>query len=55
MRRWFVLGLRTVVLLLVVFSLAEIQMVRTSEKLTVIYLLDQSVSIPRGQRRAMVE
>jgi uncharacterized membrane protein len=54
-RRWFVLGLRTVVLLLVVFALAEVQMVKTSEKMTVIYLLDQSVSIPEAQRRLMVD
>jgi uncharacterized membrane protein len=54
-RRWFVLGLRTAVLLLVVFALAEIQMVRTSEKMTVVYLLDQSVSIPEELRRLMVD
>ena len=39
----------------VILSLAEMQNVRTSEKLTVIYLLDQSVSIPEAQRRAMVD
>ncbi len=54
-RRWFVLGLRTAVLTLIVLSLAEIRLVRTSEKLTVIYLLDESVSIPEEQRRAMVD
>lgn len=54
-RRWFVLVLRTAVLSLIVFALAEIQMVRTSEKLAVVYLLDQSVSIPEPQRRAMVD
>ena len=54
-RRWFVLALRTLVVLLIVFALAEIQMVRTSQKLAVIYLLDQSVSIPEEQRRAMAD
>ncbi|HEY2883334.1 MAG TPA: vWA domain-containing protein, partial [Pirellulales bacterium] len=54
-RRWFVLGFRTAVMLLLIAALAEMQMVRTSEKLTVIYLLDQSISIPQAQRRAMVE
>src|SRR5215471_18581686 len=54
-RRWFVLGLRTAVLMLLVLSLAETKFVRTSDKMTVIYLLDQSVSIPEAQRRAMVD
>ena len=54
-RRWFVLALRTLVVMLIVFALAEIQMVRTSQKLAVIYLLDQSVSIPEEQRRAMAD
>ncbi len=54
-RRWFVLALRTAVLTLIVLSLAEIRLVKTSEKLTVIYVLDESVSIPEEQRRAMVD
>lgn len=54
-RRWFVLAIRTAVLVLLVLALAETQMVRTSQKLAVIYLLDQSVSIPEPQRRAMAD
>jgi hypothetical protein len=36
-----------------VLALAEIQLLWTSERLAVIYLLDQSLSIPEEQRRAM--
>src|SRR5262249_5877688 len=54
-RLWFVLALRTGVLVLLVLALAEMQMVRTSQKLAVIYVLDQSVSIPDEQRRAMAD
>ena len=54
-RRLTVIGLRTLVLLLLIAALAEIQTVRISDRLTVIYLLDQSASIPEGQRRTMVE
>jgi len=47
--------LRTLVLLGLILALAEIQMVRSSDRLTVFYLLDQSLSIPEEQRRAMVD
>ncbi len=54
-RRLVVLGLRTLVCVLLVFALADMQKLRRSERLTVIYLLDQSLSIPAEQRQAMVE
>jgi uncharacterized membrane protein/Mg-chelatase subunit ChlD len=54
-RRLLVIGLRTVVLTTIILALAGIQMVRISDRLTVIYLLDQSLSIPAEQRRAMIE
>jgi uncharacterized membrane protein/Mg-chelatase subunit ChlD len=53
-RRLFALALRTIVLLLIVAALAEMQYQRTSDRLTVIYLLDQSLSIPEGRRLAMI-
>ncbi|MDX1963760.1 MAG: VWA domain-containing protein [Pirellulales bacterium] len=53
-RKWLALGLRTLVLLAVILSLAEIRFHRTSEKLTVVYLLDQSLSIPDDTRRLMI-
>ena len=52
-RKWVVLLLRSAVFVLIVLSLAEIQWVRTNDKLTVIYLLDQSLSIPPERRQAM--
>ena len=54
-RRLIALGLRTLVLVLFILALAEAQRQQTSEKLTVIYLLDQSSSIPIEQRYAMLE
>ncbi len=55
MRRWLALGLRTVVMALVILALAETQLVRTHDRLTVIYLLDQSLSVPDAQRQEMVD
>ena len=54
-RRITSLGLRSLVLLLFILALAETQIVRTNDRLTVIYLLDQSESIPGPRREAMVE
>ena len=54
--RWLVATLfRTVVVLLIVLALAEIQLLQTTDKVTVIYLLDQSESIPLVKRQAMLE
>ncbi|MFB3104847.1 MAG: VWA domain-containing protein, partial [Pseudomonadales bacterium] len=53
-RRFCALTLRTVVLLLIVGSLAEIQYRRINDRLTVIYVLDQSESIPKSQRDTML-
>ena len=53
-RRFFALTLRTMVLLLIVGSLAEIQYRRINDRLTVIYVLDQSESIPKSQRDTML-
>lgn len=54
-RRWAAMLLRTVVLVALICALAEIQFKRVSDRLTVIYVLDQSISVPEPQRRAMVE
>lgn len=54
-RRWFALGLRSFVLTLLVLALAEVQLVKVSDKVTVIYALDQSDSIPASKRRAMLD
>ena len=47
--------LRTIVFTLLVLALANTQLRRSSETMTVIYLLDQSASIPQAQREAMIE
>ncbi len=54
-RRWAAILFRTVVLTAVILALAEIQLKRTSDRLTVLYVLDVSESIPREQRQAMVK
>ena len=53
-RRWIALALRTAVVALIVFALAEVQLRQTSDKVTVIYVLDQSQSIPLAKRQAML-
>ncbi len=54
-RRLFALAFRTLVFGLIVLALAEVQTLRTSDKVTVTYLLDQSESIPMAQRQAMLD
>ncbi len=53
-RRWIALALRSAVVATVVFALAEVQLRKTSQKVTVMYLLDQSQSIPLAKRHAML-
>lgn len=55
LRRGLALLLRSAVFVGLVLALAEIQWVRTSNDLTVYFLLDQSRSIPEVQRRAMAD
>ncbi|EAQ81151.1 VWA domain-containing protein [Blastopirellula marina] len=47
--------LRVFILLLLIAALAETQTLQRHDRMTVIYLLDQSQSIPSDQRQAMVE
>ena len=54
-RRLIALTLRSVVFTVIVLALADVQYQRRSDKLSVIYLLDQSLSIPIEQRQAMVK
>ncbi|MCA9169176.1 MAG: VWA domain-containing protein [Planctomycetales bacterium] len=54
-RRLFALAFRSLVLIAIVMALAEFQYLRRSDRVTVIYLLDQSASIPQAQREAMVQ
>lgn len=53
-RQWIAIGCRSLVTLLVILALAGIQWVWVSEDVTVIYLLDQSDSIPSAKRQLML-
>ncbi|MEW4561227.1 VWA domain-containing protein [Bremerella sp. JC770] len=54
--RWAVAnGLRSLLCLLVVLTLAEIELVRTNDRLTVIYLVDRSLSIPPERLEDVVD
>lgn len=48
-RRWVALALRSVLVLLVVGALAEVQLVRSSDRLAVLYVVDRSASMPVDQ------
>src|SRR5436305_1359646 len=54
-RRIFALLFRTGVFTLLVLALAGVQLQKISDRVTVIYLLDQSESIPKRVREAMLE
>lgn len=54
-RRIFALLLRTAVLVLMTLALAGVQLQRVSDRVTVLYLLDQSESIPKLTREAMLQ
>ncbi len=53
-RRLVAIVLRSLVMALLICALAEMQYQRVSDRLTVIYLLDQSQSIPESRRAAMI-
>ncbi|TWT52609.1 von Willebrand factor type A domain protein [Rubripirellula amarantea] len=55
LRRVLALGFRTVVWTAIVMALAGVQLVRTSDRVTVMFLLDQSESIPQVKRQAMLD
>ena len=52
-RRWFALMLRSVVMTLVILALAQAQLVRHSDKLTVMFVLDHSLSVPNEPSELM--
>lgn len=54
-RRISALSLRSVLLVLIILAIAGVQWVWISNKTTVVYLLDQSDSIPAAQRDAMLK
>ena len=54
-RRWTALTLRSLVALGIILALADVQYRRRNDQLTVVYLLDQSLSIPQATRQAMLQ
>ncbi|MEM9659580.1 MAG: vWA domain-containing protein, partial [Planctomycetota bacterium] len=54
-RRLFALFFRSLVVAIIVFALADVQYQRRTDELTVVYVLDQSLSIPVEKRRAMID
>lgn len=54
-RRLTAIGLRSIVFALLVFALADIQYRKKNDSMTVLYLLDQSMSIPEDHRTLMKE
>lgn len=54
-RACWITALRSLVLLCMVLAIAEVQMVQTTGRVAVLYLLDQSQSIPAPQRQAMLD
>jgi len=53
-RRALALALRTLVATAIILALADVQFRRESDRLTVVYLLDQSLSVPAESRAAML-
>jgi Mg-chelatase subunit ChlD len=51
-RRLTAIALRTSVVVLLILALAEVQMVRISDRMTVLYLVDESLSVPEDRRLA---
>jgi uncharacterized membrane protein/Mg-chelatase subunit ChlD len=54
-RRAFALLFRSAVWVAIVFAIAGVQLVWVSDRVTVMYLLDQSESIPRAKRQVMLD
>ncbi|MEM1070792.1 MAG: VWA domain-containing protein [Planctomycetota bacterium] len=54
-RRWIAILFRSTVWTAIVFALAGVQLVWVSDRVTVMYLLDQSESIPQAKRQVMLE
>jgi von Willebrand factor type A domain len=55
LRRALAIGFRTAVIALIVLALAEVQTVRRSERLTTMFLVDASNSVPRDQQKASLD
>src|SRR5262249_28908134 len=54
-RRLLAILFRTVVITLIVLALADVQAVRRTDRLTTMFLIDASNSVPKEQQRAALE
>ena len=54
-RRALAIGIRAAVITLIVLALAEVQTVRRSDRLTTMFLVDASNSVPRDQQKASLD
>jgi len=54
-RRYTALTLRSLLVLLVVAALAEVQWVRSSDRMAVLYLVDRSLSVPADRADAAID
>jgi len=54
-RRWFAIAFRTAVVIAVVMAIAGLQIVWQTDRVTVLYLLDQSESVPEEKRAQMLD
>src|SRR5262249_39796129 len=54
-RRFLAIMFRTVVITLIVLSLADVQAVRRTDRLTTMFLIDASNSVPKEQQKAALD
>lgn len=54
-RKWMAIGFRAAVVTLIVLALAEVQAVRKNDKLTTMFVVDVSESIPTDMRRSVLQ
>ncbi|MEX0978511.1 MAG: VWA domain-containing protein, partial [Pirellulales bacterium] len=54
-RRWTAIALRSLLIVLVAMALAEVQIVRTSPRVAVMYVVDRSLSVPADKTSTLVE
>lgn len=54
-RRWGAIGLRAAVVCLIVLALAEVRAARRADRLTTIFLIDASQSVPQELKRAALD
>jgi Mg-chelatase subunit ChlD len=54
-RRWVALAARSLVVVLIVLALADVQLVRITERIATYFLLDQSLSLTHSQRTSALD